>query len=121
LKGNYVFVLYDETICIEKVVALYFEGYNNHCYIDEPITNLNDISYISLYVYLLIYLDLFSDILKEGCNLLTHHLASNIIYYIDKSGVSIDRNILKLLENEKKYYFDYFGCKDIIQKIINPV
>ncbi|EXX73694.1 hypothetical protein RirG_058010 [Rhizophagus irregularis DAOM 197198w] len=117
LKGDYVFVLYGETMCIGKVVAIYFEGYNNHCYIDEPITNLNDISYISLYVYLPIHLDLFSDILKKGCNLLTHHLASNIIYHFGKSGVSIDGNILKLLGNEKKYYFDYFGCKDIIQKI----
>ena len=51
------------------------------------------------------------------CNLLTHHLASNIIYHIGKSGVSIDGNILKLLGDEKRYYFDYFGRKDVIQKI----
>ena len=57
--------------------------------------------YISLYIYLSIHLDLFSDILKKGCNLLTHHLASNIIYHIDKLGVLIDRNILKLLRMKK--------------------
>ena len=49
---------------------------------------------------------------------LTHHLASNIIYHIGKSGVSVDGNILKLLGDEKRYYFDYFGCNDVIQKII---
>ena len=103
-------------MCIGKVVALYFEGYNNHCYTDEPITDLNDISYISLCVYLPVHLDLFSDILKEGCKLLTHHLASNIIYHIDKSGVSIDRNILKLLGNEKKYYFDYLVAEILYKK-----
>jgi len=60
---------------------------------------------------------LFSDILKEGCNLLTHHLASNIIYHINKLGVLIDGNTLKLLGDEKKY-FDYFSQNDVIQKII---
>ncbi|CAG8595177.1 10213_t:CDS:2, partial [Dentiscutata heterogama] len=117
LKGDYVFVLYGETVCIGKVIALYFENYNNHCYTDEPVTNLNDISYISLQIYLPIHLNLFSDILKEGCSLLTHHLASNIIYHINKLGVLIDGNVLKLLENEKKY-FDYFNREDVVQKII---
>ena len=42
-----------------------------------------------------------SDILKEGCKLLTYHLASNIIYHIGKSEVSVDGNILKLLGDEK--------------------
>ncbi|CAG8650599.1 6861_t:CDS:1, partial [Scutellospora calospora] len=111
IKDKYVFVLYDETLYVRRVMALYFEGCNNHCYTDEPVTDLNNISYISLYVYLPIHLDLFSDILKESCNLLTHHLASNIIYHIDKLGVLIDRNTLKLLEDEKKY-FDYFSQND---------
>ncbi|CAG8806236.1 37939_t:CDS:2 [Gigaspora margarita] len=90
-----------KTVYVEKVIVLYFENYNNHCYMDELVTNLNDISYISLHVYLSIHFNLFSDILKEGCNLLTHHLASNILYHVDKLGVSIDGNVLKLLENEK--------------------
>ena len=63
LKDNYVFVLYGETMCVGRIVALYFEGYNNHCYTDEPITDLNDVSYISLCVYLPVHLDLSSDIL----------------------------------------------------------
>ncbi|CAG8570932.1 2883_t:CDS:2, partial [Gigaspora rosea] len=107
-KDDYVFFLYGEIMCVGRVIALYFEGYNNHCYTDKPITDLNGVSYISLHVYLPIHLDLFSDILKEGCCLLTHNLASNIIYHIDKSGVLIDGNILKLLGDEKKY-FDYFS------------
>jgi hypothetical protein len=65
-------------MCEEKVVAIYFD---NHFYSDEPITNLN-VSYISLRVYLPIHLDLFSDVLKEGCNFLTHHLASSIIFIL---------------------------------------
>ncbi|CAG8828662.1 24458_t:CDS:2, partial [Gigaspora margarita] len=100
-KDDYVFVLYSEIMCIGRVIALYFESYNNYCYTDEPITDLNNVSYISLHGYLPIHLDLFSDILKKGCSLLTHNLASNIFYHIDKSGVLIDENILKLLGDKK--------------------
>ena len=59
---------------------------------------------------------LFSDLTREGCNLLTHHLASNIIYHIGPTNVSIEENVLKFLGNEKKYYYEYFGRKDVIEK-----
>ena len=43
-----------------------FLAYNSHCYTDEPITKLDDISYISLHVYFPIHLDLvFSNLVKE--------------------------------------------------------
>jgi hypothetical protein len=57
-------------------------------------------------------------IVQEGCIILMHHLASNIFYQILPSGISIERNILKLLGNKKKYYFEYFRRKDIIEKIL---
>ncbi|CAB5362365.1 unnamed protein product [Rhizophagus irregularis] len=57
------------------------------------------------------------DLTREECNLLTHHLASNIVYHIGPTNVLIEENVLKLLGNEKQYYYDYFGRKDIIEKI----
>jgi hypothetical protein len=71
------------------------------------------ISYISLHVYIPFH-HLFNDLIKEGCNLLTHHLVSNIFYHIGSA------NVRKYIEigNEKNYYFDYFGRKDVIEKII---
>ena len=105
-------------MCIGQVMEVYFEAYNSHCYTDEPITKLDDISYISLHVYFLIHLDLFSNLIKENCNLLTHHNPSNIVYHIRASGISIDGNILRLVGNEKKYYFEYFGREEIIEKMI---
>jgi hypothetical protein len=105
-------------MCIGRVMAVYYEAYSNYCFTHEPITRLDDISYISLHIYIPIHLNLFSDIVREGCNILTHHLASNIFYHILPSGVSIEENILKLLGNEKKYYFEYFGRKDIIERIV---
>ena len=103
-------------MCVGKVITIYFDGYGNHCNTEEAITNLNDISYISLHVYIPIH-HLFSDLISEGCNLLTHHLASNIIYHIGPTNVSVEENVLKLLGNEKKYYYEYFGRKDVIETI----
>ena len=39
------------------------------------------------------------------------HLASNIIYHIGPTNVSVEENVLpvKLLGSEKKYYYEYFG------------
>jgi hypothetical protein len=116
IKGDYVFVLYGDQMCVRRVVAVYFEAYGHHCYTEEVITDLDDISYISLHIYVPIH-HLFSDLTREECNLLTHHLASNIVYHIGPTNVLIEENILKLQGNEKKYYFDYFGRKDIIEKI----
>ncbi|CAB4433755.1 unnamed protein product [Rhizophagus irregularis] len=57
------------------------------------------------------------DLTSEGCNILAHHLASNIIYHIGPTSVLVEENVLKLLGNEKQYYYSYFGRKDVIETI----
>ncbi|CAI2199818.1 4252_t:CDS:2, partial [Funneliformis geosporum] len=53
IKGNY-----GNQMCVGWVLAVYFEAYSNHCFM-EPITSLDDISYISLHIFIPIHLDLF--------------------------------------------------------------
>ncbi|CAB4419418.1 unnamed protein product [Rhizophagus irregularis] len=115
--GDYVFVLYGNQMCVGRVEAIYFEVSPNHCYTDEAITTIDDISYLSIHIFVPIHLDLFSDMIREECLLLTHHVPSNVYYHISKEGVSIENNILKLLGKEKDYYFNYFGRSDVIEKI----
>ncbi|PKB95180.1 hypothetical protein RhiirA5_437211 [Rhizophagus irregularis] len=109
VKGHYVFVRYGDKMCIGRVISVYFEAYGKHCYTDEPVETINDISYISLHVYIPIYFNVFSDLVKEGCNILTHHIPSNIVYHISETKVLIDSNMLKLVGDEKKYYDEYFA------------
>ncbi|PKK63406.1 hypothetical protein RhiirC2_758295 [Rhizophagus irregularis] len=117
VKGHYVFVRYGDKMCIGRVISVYFEAYGKHCYTDEPVETINDISYISLHVYIPIHFNVFSDLVKEGCNILTHHIPSNIVYHISETKVLIDSNMLKLVGDEKKYYDEYFGRDDIIEKM----
>jgi hypothetical protein len=106
-------------MCIGKVLAIYFEAYNKHCYTKEEITTIDDISYISLHVYVPIHFDIFCDYLvAEGCNILTHHIPSNVFYHISENEVSVEGDILTLLGNGKKYYIEYFGRNDIIEKMV---
>ncbi|GES74758.1 hypothetical protein GLOIN_2v1772310 [Rhizophagus clarus] len=117
VKGHYVFVRYGDKMCVGRVISIYFDAYGKHCYADEPVETINDISYISLHVYIPVH-NVFSDLVKEGCNILTHHIPSNIVYHISETKVLIDGNILKLKGDEKKYYDEYFGRDDIIEKIM---
>ena len=47
-----------------------------------------------------------------------HHIPSNIIYHIRQDRVDINGNFLKLVGDEKSYYFDYFGRKDVVEKMV---
>ncbi|GBB95371.1 hypothetical protein RclHR1_02520006 [Rhizophagus clarus] len=118
MTGDYVFVRYGLQMCIGRVEALYFEAYNHHCYTQEAIKDLNDISYISLHVFIPLHLELFTDKVKEGCYILTHQIPSNIIYHIKPDGAVVEGNFLRLVGNEKQYYFNYFGREDIIKKMV---
>ncbi|CAI2197736.1 11583_t:CDS:2, partial [Funneliformis geosporum] len=117
-KEDYLFVRYGSQVCIRRVKALYFEAYNHHCYTDTAINDLNDILYISLHIFVPLHLELFTEIVKEGCYILMHQISSNIIYHIRKDRVDINGNFLKLIGDEKSYYFDYFGRKDVIEKML---
>lgn len=65
-----------------------------------------------------LHLELFTDKIKEGCYILTHQIPSNIVYHIKRDGVVIEGNFLRLVGNEKRYYFNYFGREDIIEKMV---
>ena len=52
-------------------------------------------------MYIPIHLNIFSDLVKEECNILTHHVPSNVVYHISETKVLIDGNMLKLLGDER--------------------
>ncbi|PKY29498.1 hypothetical protein RhiirB3_446145, partial [Rhizophagus irregularis] len=95
-QGDYVIVLYGMKICIAKVIAMYYEGYGNHCYSQNAVTQIEDLSYISLQVYLPIHLNIFASQTVEGYTLFTHHCPQNIIYHIKSNGVIIGDSSLTL-------------------------
>lgn len=61
---------------------MYYKGYGNHYYIQDAINQIEDLFYVSLQVYLLIYLNIFAKQTLEGYILFTHHCPQNILYHI---------------------------------------
>ncbi|EXX64292.1 hypothetical protein RirG_144140 [Rhizophagus irregularis DAOM 197198w] len=71
-QSDYVIALYGTKICIAKIIAMYYEGYGNHYYSQNAVTQIEDLSYISLQVYLPIHLNIFASQTVEGYTLFTH-------------------------------------------------
>ncbi|RHZ90226.1 hypothetical protein Glove_2g65 [Diversispora epigaea] len=52
MKNHFVFCFYSEKICIGQVLALYFELYGNHSFNLKPVTKIDNISKITLKIFL---------------------------------------------------------------------
>ena len=111
-------MLYGKKICIAKVIAMYYEGYGNHCYTQDAIIRIEDLSYISLQVYLPIHLNIFASQTLEGYILFTHHCPQNIIYHIKSDELIISDSSLTLIGIARNI-FNYFNRDDVKNMIID--
>jgi hypothetical protein len=119
-QSDYVIALYGTKICIAKIIAMYYEGYGNHCYSQNAVTQIEDLSYISLQVYLPIHLNIFASQTVEGYTLFTHQCPQNIIYHINSNGVIIGDSSLTLT-GVAHSIFNYFNRDTIKNSIINMI
>ncbi|RHZ54541.1 hypothetical protein Glove_426g101 [Diversispora epigaea] len=103
---------------IGQVLALYYENYSNHSFNTKPVTKIDDISKVTLKVFLLINSNLFTQYTPEECNIFTHRNPSNIIFHILSDDVTINDQFLTL-SNLVKDYYSYFKRNDVISLILN--
>ncbi|RHZ80578.1 hypothetical protein Glove_134g160 [Diversispora epigaea] len=116
-QNDFVFCSYSEKICIKQVLALYYENYNNHSFNVNSVTKIDDISKVTLKVFLPISSNLFAQYTPEECIIFTHRNPSNIIFYISSNDVNINDQFLFLLDKAKDYY-NYFKRNDVINFIL---
>ncbi|RHZ72730.1 hypothetical protein Glove_239g16 [Diversispora epigaea] len=104
MKNHFVFCFYGEKICIGQVLALYFELYGNHSFNLKPVTKIDNISKITLKIFLPVNSNLFTQYTPEECNIITHKNPSNIILYILSDDITINDQFLFLSNIAKDYY-----------------
>src|SRR3954453_6016468 len=92
------------TIVIAKMQLLKFE----------------DLSYISLQVYLPIHLNIFAIQTVEGYMLFTHQCPQNILYHIKSNGLIIGDSSLTIT-GVVQDIFNYFNSDTIKNSIINVI
>ncbi|RHZ49994.1 hypothetical protein Glove_508g93 [Diversispora epigaea] len=101
----------------EKILALYFELYGNHSFNLKPVTKIDNISKITLKIFLPVNSNLFTQYTPEECNIITHKNPSNIILHISSDDITINDQFL-FLSNIAKDYYSYLKRNDVISLIL---
>ena len=117
IQNHFVLCIYGEKICIGQVLALYYELYGNHSFNTKPVTKIDDISKITLKIFLPVSSNLFSQYTPEECNIVTYRNLSNIIFHLLTNDVIINEQSL-ILSNVAKHYYNYFKRNDVISLIL---
>lgn len=115
-EQDYVIAYFGVQLCIGQVISSFYEAYGYHSYNQEPITDIENISYLTLKVFTPIIRNIFSAEIEEGQVLITHQCPKNILYHLDIQDIQNFDNTLQLIGKAKTYY-DFFKQKEIIHII----
>ncbi|CAG8810808.1 42525_t:CDS:2, partial [Gigaspora margarita] len=99
-EQDYVIAYYGTQLCIGQVISSFYEAYGYHSYNQEPITDIKNISYLTLKVFTPIR-NIFSAEVEGGHVLITHQCPKNILYHLNTQDIQIFDNTLQLLEKAK--------------------
>src|SRR5581483_9839790 len=116
-NNQFVIVIFGSTLCIAHVIAMYYEMYNYYFYHAKKITDLNNLSYITLHVFIPIHFNIFFSITNEKSKLFIYQQPDNIIYHLANIDVIVTENSLNLKGFEKNVY-NYFNCENIKKAIV---
>ncbi|RHZ79684.1 hypothetical protein Glove_142g6 [Diversispora epigaea] len=83
MKNHFVFCFYGEKICIGQVLALYFELYGNHSFNLKPVTKIDNISKITLKIFLPVN----NDITINNQFLFLSNIAKDYYSYLKRNNV----------------------------------
>ncbi|CAG8472868.1 12759_t:CDS:10, partial [Racocetra persica] len=99
-KQDYVIAYYRIQLCIGQVISSFYEAYRYHSYNQEPITNIENISYLTLKVFTPIH-NIFLAEIEEDHVLIIYQYPKNILYCLDIQDIQNFDNTFQLLEKAK--------------------
>ena len=104
ITNAFVIVIFGTQLYIAKVIAMYEQKDKFHSYITRPITDIQELSYISLQVFTYIQGHIFAELDANGHSLFSHCDPKYIVYNIGITNVQIEENIL-FLKNTARIVF----------------
>ena len=122
ITNSFVIIIFGNQLHIAKIIAIYEQKDRFHSYITQPVTNIQELSYVSLQVYTHIQGHIFTDFITDefGNNffLFSHCNPKHIIYNIGITNVQLEENILFLKGIAKTIFSNLNDIKvrDIIAK-----
>ena len=96
--------MFDNTLCIAQIIAMYEQKASMHSYIDTFVSNLKSLSYVSMKIYFHVNCAIFLEILDNFFCIFTHVDISHIIYHLASKDISINEEALILKGCAKKTF-----------------
>ncbi len=111
ITNTFVIVIFDTQLYIAKVIAMYEWKDKFYSYISWLITNIQELSYVSLQIFIFIQNHIFTEVDENGYSLFSHCDPKYIVYNIGTTNVQIEENILFLKEAVRTVFMNLNDIK----------
>ena len=103
--------LINKEICLVQILAIYYRTStgNKHSYTEEPINDVNLITYVSTKVYRILRHNLFYSMCDEGYEYFCHLPSKQILYYLGHQVERSYTNMYTLQSNAYQIYQTLFN------------
>ncbi|CAB4496374.1 unnamed protein product [Rhizophagus irregularis] len=94
--GNFIIILSDNKLCLGKVIAKYQKIGKHHAHINVGVNSIDNLSYISIHLYIHLYGGMFTRQSRIGGYLFTHISYKEIVYHLgqlDHIANEVTRNL----------------------------
>ena len=119
-QNHFILCFYGKQIYIGQVQALYYELYDNHSFNTKHITKIENISKVTLKVFIPTGNNLFTFIIPDKCIIFTYKHPSNFIFHLPFDDIIINHHSL-ILSNSSKDYYEFFSSNDTISLLLNSM
>jgi hypothetical protein len=105
-KGGFALALINKEICLAQILAIYYRTStgNNHSYTEEPVNEVNLITFVSTKIYRNLQHNLFYSKCDEGYEYFCHLPSKQILYYL---GYQVEESCLNMYTLQSSAYQIY--------------
>jgi hypothetical protein len=118
VENGFLILFLDNSLCIGQIIGMYGKIGERHAYLDEEITDIDKLSYLSVCIYLRAYREIFSNQCKAGGKLFIHITSKNIIFNLGKKNFSTHLpNTITVCSRTLEYFEAFLANENLLKQI----
>ena len=120
-KNGFLIIYSNGILCLGKVIAMYEKCGQRHAWIENPVGFLDNLSYISMKVYMQVSRRFFSCENSLGGNITIHITPREVVYYLGlRSFTKVNDNYDSLIsiDDETISIYDFFNTSSIRESLL---
>ena len=121
-KNGFLIVYSNGILCLEKVIAMYEKCGQRHAWIEKPVGFLDNLSYISIKIYIQVSHHFFSCENSVGGNITIHITPYEVVYFLGTcSYINVNDNLISVNDETISIYnfFNMSSSREFLLKIFN--